>query len=343
MNKARELEGFRAAHVAAVFVSIALFAPPAAAWNDAGHMVIAVAAYDALPASTQKAAVALLRAHPRFAQDFDRRMPTGLRDASAAQQNRWYFAHAATWPDLARRFDHVESANERDALVTRYQHGRWHYINLPTYLRRSDERILDVPIPSMVPPSHLEEAENLVQALNGIRAVLCTPTSDPPSRALALSWLLHLVGDLHQPLHSTALYAVDRLPSGDRGGNDIGVRGAANLHALWDGALGTDRRWRAVTARSTTLRDGTRENDAVDLVAWAMESREIAAQLAYSQSVRSGIEETPPGRPIRVRIDVSYRAAMVSVVETLAARAAARTARMVAEVVRDPVAPHCGG
>jgi hypothetical protein len=70
-------------------------APDAGAWNDTGHMVAALIAHGALTAAQQEGAGALLRKHPRFAADFAPRLPRGLRDATAAEQNRWYFAFAA--------------------------------------------------------------------------------------------------------------------------------------------------------------------------------------------------------------------------------------------------------
>jgi hypothetical protein len=46
---------------------------------------------------------------------------------------------------------------------------------------------------------------------------------DSERKAVALAWLFHLVGDIHQPLHTAQLFTVD-FPQGDRGGNEICVR-----------------------------------------------------------------------------------------------------------------------
>jgi hypothetical protein len=46
---------------------------------------------------------------------------------------------------------------------------------------------------------------------------------DPQKKAIALSWLFHLVGDVHQPLHTSQLFSVD-YPKGDQGGNQICIR-----------------------------------------------------------------------------------------------------------------------
>ena len=64
---------------------------------------------------------------------------------------------------------------------------------------------------------------------------------DPDKRAIALAWLFHLVGDIHQPLHTVQLFTRE-YPNGDRGGNEVCVRVAADraaidLHRLWDGLI----------------------------------------------------------------------------------------------------------
>ncbi len=56
-------------------------------------------------------------------------------------------------------------------------------------------------------------------------------------RARALRYLLHLVGDIHQPLHG-ATRCTAAHPEGDRGGNDFKVKGEVNLHSYWDGGVG---------------------------------------------------------------------------------------------------------
>jgi len=58
---------------------------------------------------------------------------------------------------------------------------------------------------------------------------------------LAYCWVLHLVGDLHKPMYTTALIS-ERFPSGDRGGNSIPTVQGGNLHALSDNLLGRRHR-----------------------------------------------------------------------------------------------------
>src|SRR4029077_16255685 len=60
-------------------------------------------------------------------------------------------------------------------------------------------------------------------------------------KAVYLTWLFHLVGDIPQPLHCTAVFS-ERFPDGDRGGNLALIRirsGPTNLHSFWDGLLGS--------------------------------------------------------------------------------------------------------
>jgi hypothetical protein len=69
-------------------------------------------------------------------------------------------------------------------------------------------------------------------ALAFFRRLATDPRTGPDQRALALRFIVHIIGDLHQPLHNGR--------SGDRGGNEIKVKWFGrdtNLHAVWDSAL----------------------------------------------------------------------------------------------------------
>jgi hypothetical protein len=322
-------------------VTLLLIAPAASAWNDSGHMIAALIAYDQLPPAVRARAMQLLRAHPRFHEDFERQLPRNLVGARAAEQDRWYFAFGATWPDEARRFDHVRAAS-RDALIARYNHGSWHYINLPTYLRPSDRKQINQSAPSMTWTEGLDDAHlNIVQALDKLTTNWCAPSETDTDRGLAVSWIVHLIGDLHQPLHSTALYAVPAFIHGDRGGNDIAVVGGTNLHALWDGALGDDRRLRSLNplayayalASATEGAKNFRADLPLDFRAWARHEREIAARVAYSKDVRSAVAAARQSQKPEVRIDDAYRAAMVATAQQEIGLAGHRIAQVLATLI----------
>jgi S1/P1 Nuclease len=263
-------------------------------------------------------ASALLRTHPRFAADFVTRLPSALRRGSAAEQDRWYFAFAATWPDVARDFAGVQPESARLALITQYHRARWHYINLPTYLSDADGH-LQIQVPPLAEsPDQPDATLNLVQALTRLSRMLCRGDAAMPQRALALSWLLHLLADLHQPLHATSLYSVGRFPLGDRGGNDVGLVGGGNLHAFWDVA-GGDARVRLLDAAAPP---------AMTFAEIALDSRALAAATVYAPSIRAQLLSLPANAPTQVAIDADYRAQAVVTARTQLVIAGRRTAAL---------------
>lgn len=113
---------------------------------------------------------------------------------------------------------------------------------------------------------------------------------------------MHLVGDLHQPLHATGLIASKETfapgfdpPGGDEGGNRLVVRTKANdsktvkLHAYWDALLFGDRtpfaNVDAVVAKllkeASYRRDQLPELKETAFLAWAEESLELAKTVVY--------------------------------------------------------------
>src|SRR5689334_1032342 len=193
---------------------------PGLAWNRAGHMAMGSIAYDRLqsiaPASVVRV-TAILKVHPQF-ESLWRPL---LASMSAQEQDRYLFMLAARWPDDIRgnkEFDHPE----------------WHYIDFPY---KPPGQPASVPAPQ--PP-----ADNLMNAFQRNASVL-RGTAPDTEQSIALCWIFHLLGDLHQPLHTVSLFST-RFPEGDRGGNLFYVRSDAasprtqNLHAYWDNILLSD-------------------------------------------------------------------------------------------------------
>ena len=337
------------------FLVLVFVAPAASGWNDTGHMVAALIAYDRMPLSVSAAMGRLLHSHPRFQEDFAPRLPKPLRNVAAAEQDRWYFAYASTWPDTARRFDNVRGASARDALVARYNRGSWHYINLPTYLQPSDRQRIAAQAPQMNLSAGLDDARlNVVQAIESLTQNWCM--SSDAERALALSWLTHLAADVHQPLHATTLYAFPmfiRADRGDRGGNDVLVVGetslrADNLHALWDGAIGYESKYRNL---ETLARDYGRaaskakNDDKGDLPrklqSWAKQSRALAASDVYTPDIRSAIAAAGDSRQVTVTIGNAYLAAMHATAVRQIGLAGRRTASMLEALAVVGASPAC--
>jgi hypothetical protein len=103
---------------------------------------------------------------------------------------------------------------------TRPETGPYHYINVPVDSAFTDWR-------RYCPP-----AGCILEALERYRALLVDRSQPRAVRSEALRWVVHLVGDLHQPLHVGE--------RGDRGGNDVPVLWEGfrtNLHSVWDGRV----------------------------------------------------------------------------------------------------------
>jgi hypothetical protein len=73
-----------------------------------------------------------------------------------------------------------------------------------------------------------------IQARNALKNNILNLTAE---RALVARYLVHLVGDIHQPLHSVALYN-QTLKKGDAGGNLLKLQllngSISNFHSFWD-------------------------------------------------------------------------------------------------------------
>lgn len=79
---------------------------------------------------------------------------------------------------------------------------------------------------------------NSVQLVqNAIKVLTTNINKTTAERALFARYLVHVVGDIHQPLHSVSLFN-ETYPSGDRGGNSLKITllngSANNLHSFWD-------------------------------------------------------------------------------------------------------------
>jgi hypothetical protein len=124
-------------------------------------------------------------------------------------------------------------------------------------------------------------------------------TGTDAEKAIAVCWLLHLAGDIHQPLHCVSYYDLNH-EYGDKGGNTFYIRVAEgrpiiNLHSLWDGLLGSTQSYRingnaAVELRNRPEfgREKLTELSAADTKAWCDESVNIAEDVAYCGGTLKG-------------------------------------------------------
>lgn len=96
----------------------------------------------------------------------------------------------------------------------------WHYIDIPLTAAHLD-LTRDCP-----------KGDCVVAQIEAEEAALRNPATGPLQRREALMFLIHFIGDMHQPLHSS--------DNKDRGGNDVHVvfNGRnGNLHGAWDSAI----------------------------------------------------------------------------------------------------------
>jgi len=217
----------------------------------------------------------LLEKHPWYAD----RWRDDVEKLPESQRGEMLFMLAARWADDIRTRDRAES------------HPTWHYINFPFKPQGDPEDIKQLP----------PDPDNILSALAENRRIVKSHVS-AEKRTIALAWLLHLVGDVHQPLHTVQLFSRE-YPHGDRGGNEVCVRlapgrSALDLHRLWDGLIASTNNVGQLRNIVTELlskfsRVGLRELDQKQPDVWAKESYEIAVKIAYENGNLRG---TPKGQ-----------------------------------------------
>ncbi len=265
----------------ALALAALLALPPQAglAWNAAGHRLSAEIAWQQLDDATRAKIARLLRAHP----DYERWLARGKGETPEHSA----FVEASTWPDDIRRdprFHHAGSEAPTAPLPgfpDMERHRQWHFADRP---------LGHAPRPAAGEKNKgiaAEEGEleprlaDLLKTLGNARAGLA-------ARAYALPWLIHLVGDAHQPLHVVSRYDADG--RGDAGGNALTVATpfhprlpTMKLHAYWDDLPGAPwLRGPRLEAAARALRElhppptvaGTPEQ-------WLEESWRIARDSAY--------------------------------------------------------------
>jgi hypothetical protein len=141
---------------------------------------------------------------------------------------------AATWPDEMRS----DPAQFWQKTAT-----PWHYVTL-------NGTVYD----------HAPPEGDALEALTRFRATLQDPTASLADKQLALRFIVHVVGDLHQPLHVGNCC--------DQGGNGVKVKWFGqdlNLHSVWDTAL-VDEEQLSFSELAAKLERHTTSDD---VIAWS--------------------------------------------------------------------------
>jgi len=242
-------------------------ATPVFAWRSQGHMATGLIAYDRLAARDPSAIAAidaLMAQHPDHAR-FDSAL-VGLR---GAERDRRLFALIARWPD--------------DIRGTPYDHPHWHH------------QLRVVVGWNILRGARFGEADH---AFRRNLKLLRDPRAGPRQRAIALCWLFHITGDMHQPLH--AGHRMDgRFPLSDYAGTKGWVRRRTKaepetLHHFWDTAAdreGEDLAGAIAIAAAAEVNSPTAEDQGEDAIAayreWVGESEQAAAGTAYPEAMNA--------------------------------------------------------
>jgi hypothetical protein len=227
---------------------------PALAWGYEGHRVIALIARSLMSPAAVSRVDALLVADT---------------DPLTAHT----LVEAATWADAYRN-----SHRETQA---------WHFADVELDNPDLDAACFGFPKPA-APASAGPAQDCVVNRLEAFIAELSNPATPQPERILALKYVLHFMGDLHQPLHLADNH--------DRGGNcvriSLGGPRTTNLHGYWDRTvvegMGPDPQAISarLRARITPAQKASWERG--DLRGWALESFVVAQRSAYGLG-------SPPG------------------------------------------------
>ena len=230
------------------------------AWGDDGHKAIALVAEPCLTPEAKQAVTSLLSSDTDNLTQHD-------------------IASEATWADKYRQ-DHYQ------------QTQNWHFTDIeidhPDLTAACFGR---PPLPKGVLASNGPAQACAVDKIIQFQAELSSPGMDAEERLVALKFLLHLVGDLHQPLHSSDNH--------DRGGNDVKVivdgfphKLRDELHGFWDTQF-VDAIAMPPAELARQLRAAVKSEDAASWATgtpddWAMETFQIAKTAVYGQPPLSG-------------------------------------------------------
>jgi hypothetical protein len=308
--------------------------PSAWGWGCKGHEIVALVAEAHLNSHARAIALKILADGPissslsRYCKD------PGLDP----------FVDSSTWAD--------------DERTIAPDTAPWHFIDIPRGAPRSSLAKYCRPQEGLPGRRLVEPGRSncVTAALTSQLAILRDPNATAQARADALRYVIHFVGDIHQPLHATT--------NSDRGGNCVPVAffGYAaretnltqesyspNLHEVWDVEIideflngQTQERVAANLNREFRAKVRAWQSKPADFAAWAWESHQLAESTAYGQLPVAIAIETP--RPIEScadddhvstrmlrlneKLDTAYQDAAAPVVQEQLAKAGIRLAAL---------------
>ena len=194
-------------------------------WDETGHKITAYIAWQRMTPEVREKVIKILRNSPEDSQLAAFYMSYGSRTRESRE--REFFMIAATWPDIIKDNDFQTRFNKYAK-----NNSDWHYVN--SFWTLKDGKAVMV--------EDMSPAGRIMKKLDDFNALIRSNASDA-EKAIAIAWLEHLIGDIHQPLHASARVN-EYDPKGDRGGNAflLTPKGTKrneqdNLHSFWDGIV----------------------------------------------------------------------------------------------------------
>ena len=308
-------------------LALSAFAPAASAWGCKGHQTVAYLAEKNLTPEALKMVNDILKAHP-IDPTLKRWCGNDIFDL---------MADAATWPDDVR---------------AQYKNDAWHYIDIP---RQAEKGPL---------AKYCGSQGCVTEAITEQVAILKDKSADPAKRADALRFIIHFVGDLHQPMHG--------VDNDDHGGNCVPLQYfhsdprlnmahpenesySPNLHGIWDTDIlerdmevGNSKRFADDLQKRFSAQFPAWEKAGIHVNDWAWESHDYANKVAYGDLPVAVPIETPvptptcaadndiAGRMLKLHIVVGepYQEAAAKVVELRLAQGGIRLAMILNDAAK---------
>lgn len=214
------------------------------AWDDVGHKASAYIAWQRMSPAARETVIRILRTAAEdshlsaFYQNYGPE-PEAVRKLE-------YFMLVSTWSDIVRD-------RAFDTRYRKYHKSNWHYDDI--FWRQVGGKAEAL--------TGFEEGGVAVSKLSEFDKLIREPSASDRDKAIAIAWIMHLTGDIHQPLHTSAR-VTETEPKGDQGGNLFLLtpqgtprENQVNLHWYWD----------SIIVRNTPLKGEMCERDYIVSIA----------------------------------------------------------------------------